>query len=110
MADDIKQLLELAAKAAGLKLETASAAGNEWSIVAGTIDPWQPHLDDGDSRRLEVALQMSVARFHDRVEVTVPLHKGGRWDHIYSYIGQDRAAIDRLAVLRAAAAVGREMP
>lgn len=116
MNDEIKRLLELAAKAAGIEhqgYEEASEFGLPSGLRVGR-GIWNPHTDDGDSRRLEVALGMLVEVDLEARSVTVVLppsqlrvkivHKQQIAD------GSDGLAEVRLAVLRAAAAIGEVTP
>lgn len=57
---NVKDLLAAAAKAAGYTVITLNGADGEVHIKEKQ-GPWNPYLDDGDSRRLEVALSMHVA-------------------------------------------------
>lgn len=98
-----RELLELAAKAYGLEgwiwdeqmgammsppLVTAYGQANTF---------WAPHRDDGESRRLEVALWLQVRQVHGAA------HAGYQnifWETVPH--GDDPLAATRLAVLRAA--------
>ncbi len=102
---DIAKLLTLAAKAAGIRVQIIGqgATCTFWDIS----DPenhklWRPHLDDGDSRRLQVACGIDTV--HDP--------EGGRayvGTRLFTEAGADRCLCVRWAVLRAAAFMGREM-
>ena len=94
-----RELLELAAKAAGY--EYAKHGG--YIVVDGIPGNWNPLTDDGDNRRLQVALKVGL----------VPIEDGGwaciTWDHD----DQVTLAADldpNRAVVRAAAAIGKAMP
>ncbi len=95
MSDD-RELLELAAKAAGCSY----IPGESWEEGAG----WNPLDDDGDALRLAMALMMDVLTERGRTAChtdvgTVII------DH-----GDDPYAATRRAIVRAAAAIGRRMP
>jgi hypothetical protein len=116
---ELRELLEMAAKAVGLDLTPIEVDNVEYQgdnrLIGFMTDPakWQrgwfsPHADDGDSRRLEVDM-----------EIAVEIHSGVAWaytldDRLSEILGEplgsDPCAATRLAVLRAAAAIGRAMP
>ena len=106
------ELLELAAKAAGHKLEWyIPKAGSDEPHIEG-ID-WNPLTDDGDALRLAVKVGISVLQF--------PACIGTKWpqnglparlvgfDPPYEDIssGQDVLAATRRAIVRAAAEIGK---
>ncbi|MFY2995916.1 hypothetical protein ACOTH8_21575 [Achromobacter xylosoxidans] len=101
-----RELLELAAKAAGMPLGGwEPCAGGFFTYSHRGSDErktWLPLTDDGDNRRLQVRLRLGL----------VPL-EGGGWD-CYSYrdAGEKMLATDldpNRAVVLAAAAIGKEM-
>lgn len=87
--------------------------GNDQTFI------WNPHTDDGDSRRLQVALSIDL-RFgvsgnfgpyvHARTEVdrggVIDFHECYRWVSLHP----DANAAVRRAVLEVAAAIGQSMP
>jgi hypothetical protein len=98
-----RELLELAAKAAGLRIESepfadgerlrASMDGHWWPV-------WNPLTDDGDALRLAVALRMYV--YQSGVYSCVSCCAGGFVeDH-----STDPNAATRRAIVRAAAEIG----
>jgi len=93
------QLLELAAKAAGLPWE-------QW-VIDGD-DSWTPLIDDGDALRLAVKLRLTIDVERDRCCVSIGDHSGRfgvqPWD------SQGPEAATRRAIVRAAAQIGRAMP
>lgn len=112
-----RELLELAAKAAGMKilgwLDGVPDVGCARNIVW-----WNPITDDGDALRLANALKLSTC--HTLCEAPTahgtamvgyaPWEKGApmcseRYDGI-----EGRDAATRRAITRAAAEIGREMP
>lgn len=106
-----RELLELAAKAAGKRIEWVD---NEPMVrypddyrQRTRIDgyEWNPRTDDGDSRRLEVSLMMTVCQH----EKAVTAHVGGDFLGQVDVVGCRHDAT-RLAVLRCAAEIGRAMP
>lgn len=110
---DDRELLEMAAKAAGY-----------WSGEFGCVDNlphpgWNPLIDDGDALRLAVKLHIDL-RFHwdgcdDQYdEVEAYTHGAGKDAReqigFYERDGQlDEFAATRRAIVRAAAAIGRAM-
>lgn len=120
MNDEIKRLLELAAKAAGYtgRVEYSGATGE--CLFACDMDTamrtgrtvFLPHDDDGDSRRLEVAAGISV-QFDDESPIVWAYYLlPGRFskNRCFEEYGDDPCAATRLAVLRAAAAKVEAMP
>jgi hypothetical protein len=106
-----KELLELAAKAAGIEIK-------EWDMGAvpmihgntesGTLfrDLWNPLTDDADALRLAVKLDMNVEVWNPFKEVWV-VAEG--YDVIEEPWGEDKLAATRRAIVRAAAEIGRGM-
>lgn len=93
-----RELLELAAKAAGLTVDRYSECG--LYIYTSTLGKWwSPLMDDGDALRLAVQLKMTVF-LH-----TTPAH-------VYADMPSRDAVTDacyRRAITRAAAEIGRAM-
>lgn len=99
-----KELLELAAKAAGYTLEDHHDINGEywpWCIEEGEY--WCPLTDDGDALRLAVKLKLSI-RFWSNGDVVV-----GPDDDIYECMAGDEAEAVRCTIVRAAAEIGRSM-
>lgn len=105
-----RELLELAAKAAGYEFrwdQFKDGAGYARAREPGggaAFPIWAPINDDGDNRRLQVTLRLGL----------VPT-EGGGWDAV-RYDAESCAetvlasdADPRMAVLRAAAEIGRGM-
>lgn len=101
-----RELLELAAKAAGLTLYEHVPG----LIVTGSpetkdvdYERWNPLDNDGDALRLAVKLDM---------QITPPAHKSrgvwAIWDKHHRH--PDPCAEARRAIVRAAAEIGRAMP
>ena len=110
-AQELRGLLELAAKAAGYDV----VWNEQWQCfqhrnprpdsIGVVRHPWVPN-DDGDSRRMEVALRLSVIHSIDGA-VMVMSHDLSV--AVTEAAGGDQDATTRLAVLRAAAEIGRSM-
>ena len=101
-----KELLELAAKAAGgfvyvenMGWITQDADGNRGSW-------WKPLEDDGDTLRLAVKLRMDIYALSNGCEA-----RSGSINHEISEIAKDDdlCAATRRAIVRAAAGVGKKM-
>ena len=90
-----KELLELAAKAAGYLLEDDDDEGLSWVVWDENNNPtdWNPLTDDGDALRLAVKLGINVPT---------------RWEHEkMERCGLDVYAATRRAIVRAAAEIGK---
>ncbi len=93
-----RELLELAAKAAG-----------EWSRLEPLehlLDRWNPLTDDGDALRLAVKLGIGVEWGPGTVDVS---WGGAPTKFLYEDSETDRYAATRRAIVRAAAEIGRIM-
>lgn len=115
--NEIRELLELAAKAAGYKIlgdwEYDESWGFKVSTGPGAPAWWNPYADDGDSRRLEVALKLHILH-NDRDEevlwVSAVVSKTATCAAVEFADESERAAATRLAALRCAAEIGRRRP
>jgi hypothetical protein len=104
-----RELLELAAKAAGLRLDQLSGR-----VVRREADGqpvyWNPLADDADALRLAVKLRLEL-RFLDMDHTIGPprvtFHNVAG---LVELIGTDPYAATRRAIVRAAAEIGRNMP
>lgn len=100
-----RELLELAAKAAGHQIDPIDAMHDpeDWAV-------WNPLTDDGDALRLAVRLKIEVAPevfSKSRVDARSPR---GKWLwEMYEDHGDDGKKAARYAILRAAAEIGRAM-
>ena len=119
-----RELLELAAKAAGYKFkwfkvkqwkEMKSKIG-PYRYCTGTVEvyghhhskPWNPKVDDGDALRLSVQLDMCIEV--NRVDEVVTVTGGYRGDYrAVEMFGDCMFAATRLAIVRAAASIGEAM-
>jgi len=101
-----RELLELAAKAAGIRI-------NHWvyddldssPAVLETGEVWNPRDDDGDALRLAVKLRLTI--YHTSVGVSASEPEGRS---MLELNGTDPDAATRRAIFRAAAEIGRQMP
>jgi len=89
-----RELLELAAKAAGIALENISMMGAGLLLKKGGV--WNPILDDGDALKLAVKLGL----FNDEDFVA-------ELKAIWMYSCTDYYAATRRAIVRAAAEIGK---
>jgi hypothetical protein len=95
-----RELLELAAKAAGLEWCQLSSQG----AVLMSSKVWNPLGDDGDALRLSVKLRVCASVEHDA--------QASYWagDDLMTFneaLGRDDYAAMRRAIVRAAADIGR---
>lgn len=99
-----RELLELAAKAAGL-----------WDAENNCIDiPWSPLTDDGDALRLAVKLRITI-QWSVTVDDLSPSVEVYHAEDVHSECIEvktrdDPYAATRRAIVRAAAEIGRAMP
>lgn len=112
-ASELRELLELAAKAAGYEfgeINGAYKAKIEKDIgTCGTYGcqkhqwrDWNPLTDDGDALRLAVHMFRDIHFWYFDNSVSV----GNEWRVV---CGDDPCAATRLAIVRAAAEIGRSM-
>ena len=108
---ELRELLELAAKAAGIEHHGYCSDGYllTGDGESGAYTRWNPRHDDGDAFRLAVKLRIAVT--HPEGDDLVRVWYGDMWTGpIYEYLGDDPCAATRLAILRAAAEIGKAMP
>jgi hypothetical protein len=94
-----RELLELAAKAAGIEIKY-NYLGTQDARCA-----WYPLDDDGDALRLAVKLRLTI--YHTSVGVSASEPEGRS---MLELNGTDPDAATRRAIVRAAAEIGRQMP
>ena len=101
-----RELLELAAKAAGYEYL--------WNIdsllIKGSSGRWNPLTDDGDALRLAVKLGIEIIPDLQVNEVLTAFMVGSYGYNTAEEIGTDPLAATRRAIVRAAAEIGRQMP
>lgn len=124
-----RELMELAAKAAGIEIVRWNNSGCVPMIalkmgdLTYDVKAWNPLVDDGDSRRLEVKLGMKVLPYPvfsvekhsviaSRRQIAPPDDDENTYvgPEVLEPYGEDPCAATRLAVLRVAAEIGRNMP
>jgi alkylation response protein AidB-like acyl-CoA dehydrogenase len=94
-----RELLELAAKAAGVATDGLGGA-----FDYTTQKTWNPLTDDADALRLAVKLKLDVDHCQEHACVY------GDMAAVEILEGADPYAATRLAITRAAAAIGKTMP
>lgn len=94
-----KELLELAAKAAGITVLSPSKDGEDFLKSYDSV--WNPLTDDGDALRLAVELNLGV----DVSDTWVDIFHNGKCI-IADTVTGDKLALTRRAIVRAAAAIG----
>lgn len=115
---DTKQMLELAARAAGYDIEEYKGSfvlvERDGDSVWRTGEYWAPLEDDGDALRLAVKLDIEFYQGDD----DGPAFYAGYWGkrerrdvtrmYCIEPLGDDPCAAARLAIVRAAAAIGEK--
>lgn len=111
-----RELLALAAKAAGLTGEWWERYPGEWCLSMrgeGNSPPtnWDPLIDDGDALRLAVDLKLMVDNCGPFSECAGFVGKGDDMrrigcEELHEHHGGDAYAATRRAIVRAAAAIG----
>ena len=113
-----RELLELAAKAAGMVVLDSGELGLRIdSDGCKTGYMWNPLTDDGDALRLAVKLEIDIHHWWHRIEVAhCPRRPNSSLDTNAAFalsemVGQDgdRTAATRRAIVRAAAEIGKGM-
>ncbi|MEC6413651.1 hypothetical protein ACOTJC_29085 [Achromobacter xylosoxidans] len=99
-----QQLLALAAKAAD---DGIVFYGECWRAQSGR--EWNPLLDDGDALRLAVKLEMQVCIGIQRIDATLVGYEDGQVFRGTEAKDGDICTATRQAIVRAAAAIGKEM-
>ena len=113
-----RDLLERAAKAAGIKLTwpvmrnwTDSSPMLESSLSQTGPIWWNPLTDDGDALRLAVKLRLDIFNYgppvHDEDHVEVVAMDGRSLGYDSQNLGSDPYAATRRAIVRAAAAMAK---
>jgi hypothetical protein len=99
---------ELAAKAAGLDICIASdfdTLHGDLPFITESFKQWSPYHDDGDSRRLQIAILASLSFLGDALYAVAD----GGFEEIELYANHngDKAAAARAAVFWLAVEIGR---
>lgn len=106
-----RELLELAAKAAGYGVQWDADESCFWGYYPDEIRdvdcPWNPLTDDGDALRLAVKLRIDVT-FNETDLFAFP--PDGSLGESESMSVSDHYAATRRVIVRAAAEIGKAMP
>lgn len=101
-----KELLELAAKAAGVTLI-------RWNTMFAAFETrqglWNPLYNDGDALRLAVKLKLDINCWSQSKEVGACRFEGGIKFRFTERTDDDPYAATRRAIVRTAAEIGRSM-
>lgn len=117
-----KELLELAAKAAGLvgceyveetdfthaSMQRRNMGGPEDGFFELQADVWSPLTDDDDALRLAVKLEISINHFDSFVKAQA-FYDGAAGRIVSALIDSDRLEATRRAIVRAASAIGEKL-
>jgi len=101
-----KELLEQAAKAAGIEF---IAADNDALLLDQNGSYWNPLHDDGDALRLAVKLGMNIYTGHKRASAEIISDSDEPSICITMLHDNDPYAATRRAIVRAAAEIGKEL-
>lgn len=105
-----RELLELAAKAAGINIKMWEAGDPYRMKASGAMAVWNPLTDDGDALRLAVALRITVEQSLLETQASAYVLVGLKKAHFVSVSGKvAREEATRRAIVRAAAEIGRNM-
>lgn len=102
-----RELLEAAARAAGIELIDYCTKVVVCYYNKQTKAPWNPLTDDRDALRLAVKRRMSID-FDDDGDVDVIDCIEDRAEWVSEHLGDDPGAATRRAIVRAAAAMVKE--
>lgn len=117
-----RELLELAAKAAGLEITPLAQEGRDKAghgavglyvkfADGGVSTCWNPLTDDGDALRLALKLGIQVGDPHQYGIALACTNGRLPWAEYWEPIkNNDYVAATRRAIVRAAAAIGKETP
>ena len=105
-----RELLELAAKGAGIEGQFTLGSGNALELAKprGFQVYWNPLTDDGDALRLAVKLGIDLVRLNLPTGVGISAYDGKAPSAFERYT-DDPCAATRRAIVRAAAEVGKQM-
>lgn len=107
-----RELLELAAKAAGYIANPMQGYADGGLVVldaAGIAWRFNPLVDDGDALRLAVNLRLDINFYNGFQEVAAEPSNGEEMNQSQEEFGSDILSATRRAIVRAAAEIGRKM-
>lgn len=101
-----RELLELAAKSAGIGLIAWTKFFDEWKFACNPCgEPWNPLIDDGDALRLLVLLGIEIRHVNGAAHA-------GRANHFWCtecwFPDGDKSKATRRAITRAAAELAKQ--
>jgi hypothetical protein len=99
-----KELLEAAARAAGIEYEIDE--DGDVYMHQPEQRPWNPLADDGDALRLAVKLSLVVWDWEQYQKAMAEVRHGAARGEYWEDVGTDPCAATRRAIVRAAAAIG----
>jgi hypothetical protein len=107
-----RELLELAAKAAGIEAHDwlpglGFAVDVPWKHGLSNVERWNPLTDDGDALRLAVTLAIAIYPPEEQGRSATANPPGHDAPWINEPAGSDHFAASRRAIVRAAAAIGQ---
>ena len=112
--DSDRELLELAAKAAGIEGEIKKTFCGWPCVMRKNGHAWQPMHDDGDALRLAVDLDLAIVPYpiYNKQKHSVLVQKKNldepRFEKMELH-GDDPRAATRRAIVRAAASIGASL-
>lgn len=108
-----RSLLELAAKAAGYTVHGSVDRFFYVNFGEGVRGPWDPINDDGEAMRLAVDLGIEIHPDNTCAETSTAFMIGNFGYNTFeewAKYGGDKHSATRLAIVRAAAEIGKAMP
>jgi hypothetical protein len=106
-----KELLELAAKAAGIEYDFCRPELGGCQIRKPFVSGfWNPLTDDGDALRLAVKLNIVIWECDQYDRAMAEVRYGEARGEYWELVGEDKYSSTRRAITRAAAEIGKAMP
>ncbi|HHH9269138.1 hypothetical protein QK393_25780 [Pseudomonas aeruginosa] len=102
-----REILELAAKAAGIECHIDHLDGTPKLVANDYGAVWNPLVSDAHAFQLAVKLRMCVSVEHD---AQATYWAGDSLEAFNESLGNDECLAMRRAIVRAAAEIGRTMP
>lgn len=104
-----RELLELAAKAAGIVADYFEEDGDDSEgMWGGGYEAWNPLINDGDALRLAVKLGIDLVRLNLPTGVGISAYDGKAPSAFEKYT-DDHYAATRRAIVRTAAEIGKQI-
>ena len=104
-----RELLELAAKAAGIRIDSWGEpdyySHRDGEVAFTDVGEWNPLTDDGDALRLAVQLDLCIGPNFDIDRAVV---FGGSGENITELHAGNKLTATRRAIVRAAAEIGSQ--